>query len=229
VASPTVLAPKAILFDFDGTLADTAPDLAFSANVLRTRRGLDALPLNLYRPHVSRGGRGMVWVAFGKTPDDDEFGALKDEFLDVYAENLCVHSRFFEGIDTLLDTLIANNIAWGIVTNKATRFTTPIVEAMGLRVRTECIVSGDTTAHAKPHPAPLLHAAQLLGHAPQYCWYIGDDERDIVAAKAAGMCSVAAAYGYLGGSDPRHWEADHLIEEPLALLRLLGLDRTALT
>jgi N-acetyl-D-muramate 6-phosphate phosphatase len=214
-------APRAVLFDFDGTLADTAPDLAFAANMLRKAHGLASLPLAQYRPHVSRGGRGMVLVAFEKTPDDADYLALRDAFLVHYADRLCVDTRLFDGVAALLDALDRAKLAWGIVTNKATRYTQPIVQQMGLDRRTPCIVSGDTTPHAKPHPAPLLHAASLLGIAPNDCWYVGDDARDIEAARAAGMTSVVADWGYLGGSDPKTWNADLHAASPDALLTLI--------
>ena len=211
-----------MLFDLDGTFADTAPDMAFAANVLRNARGLDSLPLALYRPQVSRGGRGIISVAFNKTPDDAEFIALRDEFLDIYAANLCAHTVFFDGMLDVVDALERQDIAWGIVTNKARRFTDQLSLSLGLTQRTNCIVSGDTTAHAKPHPAPLLYAAQLLGLPADQCWYVGDDQRDIIAAHAAGMTSVAAAYGYLGESDPQRWGAHHTIAAPIDLLELIG-------
>jgi 2-phosphoglycolate phosphatase len=213
--------PKAVLFDFDGTFADTAPDMAFAANLLRNARGLDSLPLSDYRPHVSRGGRGMIGVAFNKTPDDGEFAALRDEFHDVYEANLCQGTTFFDGIEETIAELERRTIAWGIVTNKATRFTDPLMSRLGLDVRAHCVVSGDTTPHTKPHPAPLLHAAQLLSLPASECWYVGDDERDIVAAHAAGMIGVAAAYGYLGGSNPESWGAQISITRPAELVAFL--------
>jgi N-acetyl-D-muramate 6-phosphate phosphatase len=213
--------PKAVLFDFDGTFADTAPDMAFAANLLRNARGLDSLPLWQYRPHVSRGGRGMVGVAFDVTPDDAQFHALRDEFLDMYEQHLCVHTAFFDGINEMVTALEQRNIAWGIVTNKYARFTTPLTTQLGLTTRTACIVSGDTTPHAKPHPGPLLHAASLLAVEAEACWYVGDDERDIQAAHAAGMAGIIASYGYLGGSDHTTWNADASIAAPIDLLKLL--------
>jgi phosphoglycolate phosphatase len=214
-------APKAVLFDFDGTFADTAPDMAFAANLLRNARGLASLPLADYRPHVSRGGRGMIGVAFGKTPDDADFVALRDEFLDVYEANLCQHTAFFDGMEETVATLESRGIAWGIVTNKAMRFTNPLMSRLGLDTRAHCVVSGDTTPHAKPHPAPLLHAANLLQLPAADCWYVGDDERDIIAAHAAGMVSVAAAYGYLGESDPATWAAAATIDHASGIVALL--------
>jgi phosphoglycolate phosphatase len=208
----TLPTPRAVLFDFDGTFADTAPDMAHAANLLRNARGLPSLPLADYRPHVSRGGRGMIGVAFGKTPEDAEFVSLRDEFLDIYEQNLCQHTVFFDGIEETLDLLEQRSIAWGIVTNKAMRFTEPLMAQLGLDARAHCVVSGDTTPHAKPHPAPLLHAAALLNVAAETCWYVGDDVRDIVAAHAAGMTSIAAGYGYLGDTDPASWQAAVLVD-----------------
>ena len=212
-------APRAVLFDLDGTFADTAADLARAANVLRARRNLAPLPNSAYRPEVSNGGRGMVRVAFGVTPDAPDFTSLRDEFLAAYADAICVDSVIFDGINEVVAALEARKIAWGIVTNKHTRFTTPLVKALGIDTRAACIVSGDTTAHAKPHPAPLLHAATQIGVAPEDCWYVGDDERDITAANAANMKSIIAHYGYLGGTDPATWKADTGIYSPLELLQ----------
>jgi N-acetyl-D-muramate 6-phosphate phosphatase len=217
--------PRAILFDFDGTFADTAPDMAFAANMLRKAHGLDTLPVSNYRPHVSRGARGMIGVAFKVMADEPEFPALKDGFLNIYEKNLCVHTTIFDGINELVAECERRDIAWGIVTNKAKRFTDPITRALGLDVRAGCIVSGDTTPHAKPHPAPLLHAADLIAIDAADCWYVGDDIRDIQAAHAAGMKGVVARYGYLGGSDPNTWNGDIHIDSPLALLDYL--DRTS--
>lgn len=218
---PTLNTPRAILFDFDGTFADTAPDMAFAANLLRNARGMDTLPISQYRPHVSRGARGMVGVAFGTTPDDAEFPALKDAFLGTYEQHLCIHTRLFDGIEDVIRQCERTDIAWGIVTNKATRYTAPIVRALGLDIRTTCIVCGDTTAHAKPHPAPLLHAASILALEPSACWYVGDDERDIIAAHAAGMAGIIAGYGYLGGTDHTTWRAEAVINAPQDLIPLL--------
>ncbi len=222
----SLVIPKAILFDFDGTFADTAPDMASAANMLRISRGMDTLPLLDYRPHVSHGGRGMVAVAFGVSPEDIEFATLRDEFLNVYEKNLCVYSTLFDGMNQTLAFLESRHIQWGIVTNKARRFTDPLMKLMGLDIRTTCIVSGDTTPHAKPHPAPLLHAADLLGVDPSQCWYVGDDERDIHAAHAADMLGIVASYGYLGGTDPLTWGADASIDAPLDLVKLLQSIKT---
>jgi phosphoglycolate phosphatase len=181
-----------VLFDFDGTFADTAPDLAAAINRLRVERGLKELPVNDIRPYASMGARGLVRVGFGLTPEDADYPALRDEFLARYDERVCVDTRLFPGMMELLGELKRRGIAWGIVTNKATRFTGRIVEF--LEVDPGCVVCGDTTPHIKPHPAPLLRAAELLNVPPAACWYVGDDLRDIQAARASGMRPVAVEW-----------------------------------
>jgi len=212
---------RAVLFDFDGTLADTAPDLAAAINRLRLERGLKELAVDDIRPYASMGARGLVRVGFGLTPEDAEYPALRDEFLARYDERVCVDTRLFPGMMELLGELKRRGIAWGIVTNKATRFTGRIVEL--LEVEPGCVVCGDTTPHIKPHPAPLLRAAELLEVPPAACWYVGDDLRDIQAARAAGMRAVAVEYGYHGanGEAPRLWNADITISMPLELIQHL--------
>lgn len=213
-------APQAILFDLDGTLADTAPDLAGAMNRLRIARGLEPTPYDLLRPRASAGARGLIDAAFGLNPEDDGYEDLRIGFLDNYAAALAVESKLFDGIAELLQRLQVNDIAWGIVTNKAARFTDPLVPQIGLQ-DAACVISGDTTPHAKPHPAPLLEAARRLGIAPQNCWYVGDDLRDIQAGRAAGMATIAAAWGYCGEVTPSTWDADALVESPLQLLELI--------
>lgn len=213
----------AIFFDLDGTLADTAPDLAAAANRLVVEHGMAPVPYEKLRPVASHGARGLIGAAFGKRPEDPEFPALRDTFLDYYEADIAVHTRLFDGMDEVLARLEADGIVWGIVTNKIARFTVPLVAAIGLTPRAAAVVSGDTTAHAKPHPAPLLHAAAVSGVAPQRCMYVGDDLRDIQAGKAAGMATVSAAYGYCGDAEPpESWGADFLIRHPSELLRLLA-------
>ena len=209
---------RALLFDFDGTLADTAADLCAAVNALRAERGLAALPVAEARPYASSGARGLLRVAFGLTPDHPEYDAMRDAFLQHYADCLSAQTVLFPGIAELLEDLSARGIGWGIVTNKATRFTEQIVAALGLSPG--CVVCGDTTPHAKPHPAPLLHAAQVLSLAPSNCWYVGDDLRDVQAAQAAGMRAIAVAYGYHGveNGGPHSWNADAVIAHPLDLL-----------
>ncbi|WP_420992881.1 phosphoglycolate phosphatase [Cupriavidus sp. 30B13] len=212
----------AVFFDLDGTLADTAPDLAAAANRLVAEHGRPPVAYEKLRPVASHGARGLIGAAFGKSPADPEFPALRDTFLDYYEADIAVHTHLFEGMGEVLDALEAAGIRWGIVTNKVTRFTTPLVAAIGLAPRASAVVSGDTTPHAKPHPAPLLHAAEVSGVAPARCVYVGDDLRDIQAGKAAGMATVTAAYGYCGeGEPPEEWGADYLVRHPSELIALL--------
>lgn len=216
-------APQAVLFDFDGTLADTAADLGRALNRLRIERGLSELPLETVRPYASSGARGLLRVGLGVTAEDQEFERMREAFLAYYGEAVCVETRLFPGMGELLEALESRGIAWGIVTNKATRFTRAIVAALGLGERVACVVCGDTTPHIKPHPAPLLHAAKELDLVPQACCYVGDDLRDVQAARAAGMRSVAVEYGYrgAGNGDPRSWNADAVIAQPMDLIAVL--------
>ena len=213
-------APRAILFDLDGTLADTAPDLAAAVNLLRTARGLEPTSYDILRPTASAGARGMIGASFGVKPDDDAYAELRDGFLDNYAAAMAVHSSLFPGVVELLAGIEAAGLQWGVVTNKPARFTDPLLPQIGLG-HAACVVSGDTTAHAKPHPAPLLEAAARLGLAPEQCWYVGDDLRDIQAGKAAAMPTIAAGWGYCGPVEPQSWQADHLLMEPTAILALM--------
>ena len=209
---------EAVLFDLDGTLLDTAPDMARTVNEMRKRRGLAPVPQERVRPHVSKGARGMLLAAFEMTTDHPEFPAMREEFLDIYKDNLFVDTTIFPGMGELLDRLEASDIAWGVVTNKFERFARPLLEQVGLGSRAGVIVGGDTCAKAKPFPEPLLFAAQALGARPSASLYVGDDERDVVAAHAAGMPVVVAAYGYLGdGAPPSEWKADGIVDSPLAL------------
>jgi N-acetyl-D-muramate 6-phosphate phosphatase len=216
--------PQVVLFDLDGTLADTAPDLAGAANRMRERRGLPALPVERLRPVASAGARGMIGVALGKSPADAEFEALRDEFLAEYAAALDVDSRLFDGVPELLARLEGVGLPWGVVTNKAMRFTGPVLDALGLAQRAAVVIAGDTTPYAKPHPEPLFEACRRVSAEPARAIYVGDDLRDIQAARAASMPCVAAAYGYLGEhGDVSAWAADHVVPRPLDLLPLLGL------
>ena len=219
---------RAVLFDLDGTLADTAPDLAKAANAMRSLRGLAPLPLASLRPFASQGARGLLHVALDKAPEDPDYEALRDEFLSAYGKTSYRDSALFEGMPELLDQIETLGLQWGIVTNKIGRFTTPLVERLGVSRRAAVVVSGDTTAHSKPHPAPLQHAAASMGLAPSSCVYVGDDLRDVHAAHAAGMRVVAASYGYCGASEVEHWEADAIIASPGELPAvLIGLDAVA--
>lgn len=212
--------PQAILFDLDGTLADTAPDLAEALNKLRTDRGMEPAPYASLRPYASAGARGLIGAGLGLQPDADGYEALRVAFLDNYAAAISVHSRLFDGVPELLRLLEQAGIGWGIVTNKAMRFTDALVPQIGLG-HAGCIVSGDTTPHAKPHPAPLLEAAQRLGMSPAACWYVGDDLRDVQAGRAAGMVTIAAAWGYCGSDGPAQWNAHAIAAAPLELLELI--------
>ncbi len=216
---------KAVLFDLDGTLIDSAPDLGAAADKMRLDRGLPSLPLAHYRPLAGSGARGMLQLAFGITPEDAQYNDMRDEFFANYEAALTVLTQAFDGVPELIQTLLDQQVAWGVVTNKMERFTHPIVGGMDLFKTAGAVVSGDTTPHPKPHPAPLLEAAQRMGLEPQHCVYVGDDERDILAGRAAGMWTVAAHYGYLGQGVPASdWSAHAHIHSPLALLKILELD-----
>ncbi len=216
----------AVLFDFDGTLADTAPDLGGALNRLLHRYEKPDLPLSRSRPLVSMGARGMLKIGFGLTPEDADFEPMKAEYLAIYEENLCRDTRLFDGVEHVLTTLERRAIPWGIVTNKHSRFTLPLLATLNLDRRARCIVSGDSVAQAKPHPGGLRAAAAVMSMTPSpNMLYIGDDERDVQAANAARMTSVVARYGYLGnGNPPDKWGARHFIDSPTDLLRLLEID-----
>jgi len=214
---------KAVLFDLDGTLIDSAPDLAGAANALRAERGLDPLPLGQLRPWVGAGARGMLAAGLDLHPQHPDFEPLKHRFLALYEDRLLQETRPFEGVPELLAGLVQRGLHWGIVTNKAERFTLPIHRGLSLLQGAAAVVGGDTTPHAKPHPEPLLAACARMGLSPGECIYVGDDLRDIQAAQAACMGSVAVRWGYLGfQADVQAWGADHVIEEPHALLALLA-------
>ena len=213
---------QAVLFDLDGTLIDSAPDLGAAADKMRLDRGLPSLPAAQYRPMAGAGARGMLHIAFGMSPQDPDFDAMREEFFSNYERRMTHNTYAFDGVPDLLRALEQRPLLWGIVTNKSQRFTNPLTQSMPLLAGAGAVVSGDTTPHAKPHPAPLLEAARRLGIAPAACLYVGDDERDIVAGRAAGMRTVAATYGYLGEkTDPALWGAHATIKSPAGLLKLL--------
>jgi len=215
-------AVRSILFDLDGTLADTAPDLGFALNQQRVARGLPELPIVEVRSYASSGARGLLQKGFGIEPADAQYEAMRIEFLNLYERNLARSTALFPGIARLLDDIEKAGLRWGIVTNKAERFTLPLLRALGLADRADCIVCGDTTAYAKPHPAPLLDAMDKVGTTARQCVYVGDDERDVQAAHAAGMRAVVVRYGYLGGGrPPEEWGADLLIDSPAELIPML--------
>ena len=215
---------QVLLFELDGTLIDSAPDLAGAANDLRAVHGLPPLPHEALRPMVGTGARGMVGVAFGVFPEEPRFAELRDAFLARYAERLLEQTQVFAAMVPVLDALDAAGLRWGIVTNKAMRFTAPLVDGLGLSSRAAVVIAGDSTPHAKPHPAPLLEAARRMDVASATCVYIGDDHRDIVAGRAAGMGTLAAGWGYLGQGEPVHaWGADGVLSSPADLLQWLEL------
>lgn len=214
---------EAVLFDLDGTLADTAPDLGESVNILLEEEGRPRQTLELLRPYTSQGVRGLLKAGFGIENDHPAYDTLSQRFLDIYVDRLCVDTHLFAGIPELLDTLEALNLGWGIVTNKRMRFTDPLVKLLQLTPRTNCVVSGDTTAEAKPSALPVLHACKLLDCQPTKTLYVGDDRRDIVAGNAAGCTTVAVSYGYFGDSGPVHtWGADLVIDHPAELAEYLA-------
>jgi len=213
---------RLVLFDLDGTIADTAPDLAGAVNRMLLARGREPVALAALRPLASHGARGLIGRAFGLLPADPGYEALRQEFFREYEAALCEESSLFPAMAETLAALEDDGIRWGIVTNKIARFTEPLVRALGLAERAACIVSGDTTQHAKPHPAPLLHALGQAGSAAADALYVGDDLRDVQAGQAAGIRTVAAAYGYLGDGAPvDSWGADAVIAHPSELLELV--------
>jgi len=215
---------RLVLFDLDGTLADTAPDLAYALNQTLLRHGRDPLPFEEIRPHVSHGGIALIRFGFGITPDHPEFQRYRQDLLAVYQANLTRETTLFPGMAPVLEELQQASIPWGIVTNKPAWLTDPLVAGMDLAQRAACVVSGDTTAHSKPHPAPILHACQVTGTDPAACLYVGDAERDIVAGRDAGTHTLAALFGYLGQDDrPQEWGADDMVSQPAEILDMLGL------
>ena len=212
---------RSVLCDLDGTLADSAPDLAEALNRMRRQRGMAELPLEQLRPMASHGARGLLQAGLGAQPHDAGWASLRDEFLANYEASICVYTRPFEGIEPLLQELQRRAIPWGIVTNKLARYTDALLSRLDLGARPGCVVSGDTAARAKPAPDPLLHAAAALRIEPAGCLYVGDDLRDVQAALAAGMDAAAAAYGYGGPQAARQWGAQHVLERPAELLDLL--------
>ncbi len=213
---------QAVLFDLDGTLIDSAPDLGAAADKMRTDRGLPSLPLSHYRPMAGAGARGMLAIAFGMTPEHPEFMVYREEFFVNYENAMTERTVIFDGVPEMIAAIVGAGLPWGVVTNKSRRFTDPLTAAMPLFASAGAIVSGDTTPHAKPHPEPLYEAARRLRVDPAGCVYVGDDERDIVAGLAAGMGTVAATYGYLGQqADVSRWNAHLHIDAPLNLLKHL--------
>jgi phosphoglycolate phosphatase len=223
--APAVQPVRIVLFDLDGTLADTAPDLAEALNYALQRQGREPLPYAQIRPEVSHGAAALIRLGFGLEPGDEGFDTARRDLLDHYKENIARKTRLFPGMDEVLDRLEQNGIRWGIVTNKPAWLTEPLMEGLGLAQRAACIVSGDTTANKKPHAEPILHACLLAGgHSPGECLYVGDAQRDIESGRNAGTATLIALFGYLGQHDhPEEWQADGSIEDPRQILEWLGL------
>jgi N-acetyl-D-muramate 6-phosphate phosphatase len=221
---------QTILFDLDGTLADTAPDLGLALNLQRERHGLPPLAQELIRPHASHGSRGLLGVGFGLAPEHLDFGVMREEYLDLYDQVFTRSPVLFSGVAELLAALEAQGLGWGVVTNKPRRFTVPLMRALGLDGRAACVVSGDDAPQAKPHPETLLIACRIAETVPAECIYVGDAERDIQAGHAAGMRTVVARYGYLDECDrPETWGAETMIDAPLDLLAWIGMKALPVT
>ncbi len=213
---------RTVLFDLDGTLADTAPDLAYALNTLLTEEGRAPLPEAHIRPEVSHGSPGLLKVGFNMGPQDADYARLRSRLLAIYADNLCRKTRLFPGIDELLKALERQGINWGIVTNKPAFLTDPLVRQLSPSPAPACIVSGDTTTNRKPHPEPMLHACTRAGSQPPQCLYVGDAERDVQAGKEAGMKTLVALFGYISASEsPENWGADGMIRRPQEILEWL--------
>lgn len=209
---------RSVLFDLDGTLADTAPDLGFALNQQRLARGMPELSIDKLRAYASSGARGLLQAGFGIRPEDSGYLELRDEFLNLYERNLSRGSALFPGVPSLLDEIEDRGMTWGIVTNKAERLTFPLLRALRLSDRTACVICGDSTPFAKPHPTPLIEAMSRIGTTAAQCIYVGDDERDVQAGHAAGMSVVVVRYGYLGNSrPPEEWGADVFVDSPAEL------------
>lgn len=215
---------EAILFDLDGTLVDSAPDLGGAADKMRTDRGMKSLGVNSYRSMAGSGAKGMIGIAFGLGVEHERFAALREEFFKNYEARLTELTKAFDGVHDLIVSIENQKLKWGVVTNKAERFALPLTQSMRLFDKAQAVIGGDTTPFSKPHPEPLLEAARRLGVRPGNCMYVGDDQRDIAAGRAAGMTTVAAAYGYLGvNAGASAWNADYVIASPLELLKLLPM------
>jgi phosphoglycolate phosphatase len=218
--------PEAVLFDLDGTLADTAPDLGGALNQLLFEHGREPLPLGQLRPYVSSGARGMIGAGLGLSPADPAYLGLQQRFLTIYEEALCVATCLFDGMAEHLDDLDGQGIPWGIVTNKSQRYALPVMEGLGLRQRSACIVCGDSARRAKPHAHPMQLASAVIGIAAGNCIYVGDDERDIISGRAVGMKTIVAAWGYLGdGKPPASWGADAIAASPQEILGFASAKR----
>lgn len=217
-------AVKAVLFDLDGTFADTAPDLAAALNHARASRQLPPLPLEVLRPQASHGSAGLLKIGLNIEAGEPDFEELRDLLLTHYAQNICVHTRLFDGMNELITELERRGLPWGIVTNKPHRYTLPLMQALNLHDRAACLISGDSYSHAKPHPEPMLKACEIIGVAPEHCLYLGDDVRDMQAANASNMRGIIARYGYISAdAQLSSWQAHAMIDHPIELLGLITL------
>ncbi len=218
--SPTL---KTVLFDLDGTLADTAPDLAFALNQVLIENGRAPLPFEAIRPVVSHGGIALTRLGFGLEPEHPDFAPLRQRLLEIYRENIARETRLFPGMDELLAHIEENGMNWGVITNKPGWLTEPLLDALGLTSRAACIVSGDSCENRKPHPQPILHGCRLAGSEVRECVYVGDAQRDIEAGRRAGMQTLVALFGYIGEQDqPGQWQADALLDTPQAIITWLA-------
>jgi phosphoglycolate phosphatase len=215
---------KTVLFDLDGTLADTAPDLAFALNETLKLNNKAPLPFETIRPVVSHGGIALVKLGFGIGPEHSDYATIRQQLLDIYMANIANQTTLFEGMEELLQQLEQRKILWGVVTNKPAWLTEPLMDALSLTQRAASIVSGDTLPENKPHPAPVLYACEQTGSKPYECLYVGDAERDIEAGRRAGLKTLAALFGYIqDGDDPALWQADAMINSPLEVLDWLDI------
>ena len=217
---------KTALFDLDGTLADTAPDLAFALNQVLVEQGRNPLPFETIRPAVSHGGIALIRLGFGLEPEHPDFAPLRQRLLEIYRANIARQTTLFPGMADLLDSIEQQDMNWGVVTNKPGWLTEPLMDALGLSERAACIDSGDTCNNRKPHPEPILHGCQLAGSEAQQCLYVGDAQRDIEAGNRAGMRTIVALFGYIADNDtPEHWEADALQNSPAEIQHWITKNR----
>ena len=213
------MSARCLLLDLDGTLVDTAPDMAYALNALRGEHGLPALSLETIRPHVSHGVRMLIRLGFGLTEEDPRFADLRARFLEIYQGRLVHESRLFPGMEALLSACEARAIKWGVVTNKPASLTHPLLAALALDRRAACVVAGNGVRKNKPHPEPLLEASRLVGTLPESCIYVGDAQRDIEAGRRAGMTTLIALFGYIADSErPQEWQADGMVHHPMEIL-----------
>lgn len=215
---------KLALFDFDGTLADTAGDMAGALNILLQSKNKKPIPFDQLRPHISNGTPALLKIGFGLSPNGVKYELLKSSFLEIYEENICIHTDLFPGISDILERCQNTNLPWGIVTNKPEKLTLQIIEQLGLSSKVACVIGGDSLPERKPSPMPLLHACKLTGFAPQDAVYIGDSVRDVQAGINAGLDTIGVTYGYIPpNDDPKLWKAKYLIDSVAEIADLLWL------